>query len=466
MLEQAAGSNMAGEASEVPRTRTGSEHLISPDLRLRAPVFVRGEGLELIGEDGRRYLDAASGVGVTCLGYSVPEVAEAIRAQADTLQYLHALRFEAPPVRELAERVAALTPRSLGCVFFASGGSEAAESSFKFARQYWLERGQPERWRIIGRWPSFHGNTLATLSAGWHATRRKRHAPLLLPFSHVEMPNTYRGCGHCRQGGSCSLACADELERAVLKLGPETVAAFIAEPVVAAAAGAMGPPADYFTRIREICDRHEILLIADEVVTGFGRLGRWFGSQRLGIEPDIVVFAKGISAGFAPLGGFAAHTSLVDAMAAGSGRFEHNFTFAGHPVAAAAGLAVLRIIERDKLVEHVAALEGAFFDHLKAHVGGLPIVGDVRGMGFLAGVELVADRATKAPFAPGAAAAYRAASLGLEEGVVVYPGSGGVDGEAGDYLLLMPPFVAGEQDLERMCRRLGRALERLGRDLL
>jgi adenosylmethionine-8-amino-7-oxononanoate aminotransferase len=458
---------MQGEASgNLPATKATSDHLIGPDLRVRPPVFVRGEGLELIGADGRRYLDAASGVGVTCLGYTAPEVAEAIRAQGDTLQYLHALRFEAPPVRELADLVSAITPDSLDRVFFASGGSEAVESSFKFARQYWLERGQPERWRIIGRWPSFHGNTLATLSAGWHAERRKRHGPLLLPFSHVEMPNTYRGCAHCRHAGRCSLACADELERTVLKLGPGTVAAFIAEPVVAAAAGAMTPPDDYFSRIRQICDRYEILLIADEVVTGFGRLGRWFGSQRLGMDPDIIVFAKGISAGFAPLGGFAARASLVDAMTNGSGRFEHNFTFAGHPVAAAAGIAVLRIIDQEKLVERVAALEGAFFDHLKAHVGGLPIVGDVRGMGFLAGVELVADRATKSPFAPQAGVANRAAGLGLEEGVIVYPGAGGVDGEAGDYLLLMPPFIAAEPDLERMCRRLGRALERLGRDLL
>jgi adenosylmethionine-8-amino-7-oxononanoate aminotransferase len=443
-----------------------TSRVISPDLRQRVPVFVRGEGVELIGADGRRYLDAASGVGVTCLGYSVPEVAEAIRAQADTLQYLHAMRFEAPPVRELAERIAAVAPDGLSRVFFASGGSEAAESSFKFVRQYWLERGQPDRWRIVGRWPSFHGNTLAALSAGWHAARRKRHAPLLLPFAHIEMPDSYRGCGHCRATGRCSLACADELERTVLRLGPETVAAFIAEPVVGAAAGAMTPPGGYFARIREICDRYDILLIADEVITGFGRLGCWFGSQRLGIDPDVIMFAKGISGGFVPLGGFAARSSLVDAMTAGSGRFEHNFTFAGHPVAAAAGLAVLRIIERDKLVERVAELEGVLFGELRARVGSLPVVGDVRGMGFLAGVELVADQATKATFAAGTGAAQRAASLALDEGVIVYPGSGGVDGEAGDHLLVMPPFVASEADLEQMCARLGRALERLGGELL
>lgn len=446
--------------------RAGSDHLISPNLRVRCPVFVRAEGVELIDPRGRRYLDAAAGVGVTCLGYGVPEVVEAMRAQAETLPYLHALRFEAPPVRELADLVSAVTPGDLDQVFFTSGGSEAIESAIKFARQYWLERGEAERWQIIGRRPSFHGNTLATLAAGWHAARRKRNGPLLLPFHHVETPNVYRGCGHCGRPGSCSLACADELERTIVRLGPQTVAAFIAEPVVGAAAGALVPPPGYFQRIRQICDRYEVLLIADEVMTGFGRLGRWFGVDRLDVRPDILVFAKAISAGYAPLGGFAARRGLVDAFMPGSGRFEHNFTFAGHPVAAAVGLAVLRIIQRDRLVERVAALEGTFFDHLRAHVGGLPIVGDIRGMGFLAGVELVADRSARTPFAPSSGVADRAAGFGLDEGVVIYPASGGVDGEAGDYVLLMPPYVTTEPDLRHMCQRVGRALERLGRAVL
>jgi adenosylmethionine-8-amino-7-oxononanoate aminotransferase len=379
---------------------------------------------------------------------------------------LHALRFEAPPTRELSDLVAKVTPGDLDKVFFVSGGSEANESAFKFARQYWLERGEPERWRIVGRWPSFHGNTLATLSAGWHVARRKRNAPLLLGFPHVETPNCYRGCGHCRESGGCSLACARELERTLIEVGPETVAAFIAEPVVGAAAGALVPPPDYFRTIREICDRYGILFIADEVITGFGRLGAWFGAEHFDVQPDILVFAKGIAAGYAPLGGFAARSSLIEAFLEGSGRFEHNFTYAGHPISVAVGAAVVKILQRDRLVERVAHLERPFFEGLRGHLGSLAIVGDIRGMGFLAGIELVADRPSKLPFPPRAGIAARAASYCLEEGVVVYPCSGGIDGESGDYLLLMPPFVTSEYDLDQMAERTGRALARLGSELL
>ena len=443
----------------------GRDHLLRPDLGAKTPVFVRGEGVELIDDDDRRYLDAASGVGVTCLGYGVTEVVEAMRAQAQQLAYLHALRFEAPPTRVLADMVAQLTPGDLDHAFFVSGGSEANESAFKFVRQYFLERGEPERWRIIGRWPSFHGNTLATLAAGWHVTRRKRNGPLLLPFPHVETPNCYRGCGHCRPGGACTLACAHELERTLIEVGPETVAAFIAEPVVGAAAGGLVPPPEYFTTVREICDRYGVLLIADEVITGFGRLGRWFGVEHFAVQPDVLVFAKGIAAGYAPLGGFAVREPLLEPFLAGSGRFEHNFTYAGHPVATAVGVAVLKILKRERLVERVAGLESHFFGALRAELVDLPLVGDVRGMGFLAGVELVSDRATKKPFPAKASMATRAASLCMEEGVIVYPCSGGVDGESGDYLLLMPPYVTTEEDLQQMASRTARALHRLGREI-
>jgi len=442
-----------------------SNHLIKPDLFVDTPVFVRGEGVELIDDKGRRYLDAAAGVGVTCLGYGVTEVVTAMHAQAEQLPYLHALRFEAPPTRELADLVAQVTPGDLDQVFFVSGGSEANESAFKFARQYYLERGEPERWRIVGRWPSFHGNTLATLSAGWHVARRKRNAPLLLAFPHVETPNQYRGCGHCRPSGECTLACARALERTLLEVGPETVAAFIAEPVVGAAAGGLVPPPDYFRTVREICDRYGILLIADEVITGFGRLGAWFGVQHFDVLPDILVFAKGIAAGYAPLGGFAVRRGLLEVFRQGSGRFEHNFTYAGHPISVAVGAAVVKILRRDRLVERVARLESHLFDALQASLKGISIVGDIRGLGFLAGIELVADRATKLPFAPKAAISGRASSYCLDEGVVVYPCAGGVDGDSGDYLLLMPPFVTAEDDLVRMAEKTGSALAKLAREL-
>jgi hypothetical protein len=451
-----------------------SEHLIGPDLRTQAPVFVRGEGVELIDGDGRRYLDAASGVGVTCIGYSAGEVVDAMREQAATLPYLHAMRFEARPAQQLADLVASVLPGDLGQVFFASGGSEANESAIKFVRQYWVERGQPERWKVIGRRPSFHGNTLATLSVGWHAGRRQRHAPLLLPMPHIGTPNSYRGCEHCRpaeehgraaEASRCTLACAAELEDAIQQAGPETVAAFIAEPVVAAAGGVLVPPPGYFQAIREICDRYEVLFVADEVFTGFGRLGTWFGMERFGVLPDIMVFAKGITAGYAPLGGFAVRTALVEPFRQGSGRFEHNFTYAAHPVAAAVGIAVIGILQRDRLVERVAAAEPMFARLLRDQLSELPVVGDVRSIGLLGGVELVADTGTKQPFPAAAGIAARATRLALDEGVIVYPCSGGVDGEAGDYLILAPPFVSSDDDLEQMVERTGRALRRLGQEL-
>ncbi len=440
-------------------------HLLKAELSGPPRAFVRGEGVELVDEDGRRYLDAAAGVGVASLGYGVSEVADAMRDQAERIPYVHALRFESLPARELAGLVSSVMPGDLDRVFFVSGGSEANESAFKFARQYWLERGEPERWRVIGRWPSFHGNSLATLAAGWHAIRRKRHAPLLLPFPHVEAPNRYRGCGHCARAGSCTLECAEELERRILEVGPESVAAFVVEPVVGAAAGALTPPDGYFQVVRDICDRYGVLLVADEVITGFGRLGRWFGVERFDVQPDLLVFAKGVSGGYAPLGGFAVRAELLEPFVEGSGRFEHNFTYAGHPVACAAGAAVLKILIRERLVERVAALETPFFDALRDVLGDVDLVGDVRGCGLLAGVELVSNRATKAPFPARAGTASTAARYAMEEGVVVYPCNGGVDGEKGDYLLLMPPFVSTTEELTEMTARLGRALRRLSDDL-
>ena len=452
--------------AEATRLERGPDHLIRPALAAKAPVFVRGEGVELIDDVGRRYLDAASGVGVTCLGYGVAEVVEAMRAQAEQLCYLHVLRFEAPPTRELSDLVAAVTPCDLDHVFFVSGGSEANESAFKFALAV-LARARRAGTLAdrgpVAELPRQHaGNAFRRMAR--RPPEAKCTAPAWVPT--IETPNCYRGCGHCRTMGGCTLACARELERTLIEVGPQTVAAFIAEPVVGAAAGALVPPPDYFPAIREICDRYGILFIADEVITGFGRLGTWFGVQHFDVQPDILVFAKGIAAGYAPLGGFAARSSLIGSFLEGSGRFEHNFTYAGHPIAVAVGAAVVKILQRDRLVERVARLERHFFEALRSHLGGLAIVGDIRGMGFLAGLELVADRHSKLPFPPQAEISARAASYCLEEGVIVYPCAGGVDGELGDYLLIMPPFVTSEDELDQMAERTGRALARLGRELL
>jgi adenosylmethionine-8-amino-7-oxononanoate aminotransferase len=439
----------------------GAEHLLRPDVGVASPVFVAGEGVDLITDTGARVLDAVSGVGVTCLGYDQPRIAEAMAAQAHELPYVHALRFETPVQQELADRVAALAPGGLDRCFFVSGGSEATESAIKFARQYWLERGRPGKWRIVGRRPSFHGNTLASLSAGWHRDRRARHQPLLLDFLHIDAPNGYRGCSICR-GAGCTADCARALEH-LLARERDSVAAFIAEPLVGAAGGAIVPPPGYFEAIREICDRHDVLLIADEVITGFGRTGRWFGIEHEGVEPDLLLFAKGVSAGFAPLGGFVVQERLVEAFRDASGRFEHNFTMAGHPVACAAGVAAIDALVELDAPALVARHECALFAALEP-LRESPLVGDVRGRGFLVGVELVMDRRTKQPFPPAAGVAARLGALALDAGVLIYPCAAGDDG-LGDHFLLMPAFVTPPDRFGEIAGAITQALERLERGL-
>ena len=441
--------------------RATGHRLMMPDLvRGPAATFVEGRGDTLITSDGRAVIDGASGIGVTCLGYDVPGVAERMAEQAARLQFAHAMRFDTPPAQELADRVAGHAPDGLDSVFLVSGGSEAVESAIKFARQYWIERDRPGKWRVIGRWPSFHGSTIATLSAGWHQARRAKHTPLLLDFPHIEAPNLYRGCGHCRRAGHCTLGCADELERVLIREGAETISAFIAEPVAGAAGGAATPEEGYFARIREICDRYQVLLIADEVITGFARTGRWFAIDHWDVVPDMIVFAKGISAGFAPLGGFVARTELVEQCSQGSGRFEHNFTMVGHPVACAAGCAVLEELERIDAPARVARDEQELFAAL-GQLSTAPLVGDVRGKGFLAGIELVADRDAKTPFAPHQAVAERVADAALAEGLLVYPCGGSADG-SGDHLLIMPALNMATARFAEIAELHGRALAAVG----
>jgi adenosylmethionine-8-amino-7-oxononanoate aminotransferase len=444
--------------------RATRPQLVMPDvLDGAAETFVEGHGDTLITSDGRSVIDAVSGIGVTCLGYDVPGVVQRMAEQAARLQFAHALHFDTPPAQELAARVAGHAPDGLDWAFFVSGGSEAMESAIKFARQYWLERDRPGKWRVIGRWPSFHGSTIATLSAGWHQARRSRHKPLLLDFPHIEAPNLYRGCSHCREAGGCTLACADELERALIREGADTISAFIAEPVAGAAGAAATPDDGYFARIRAICDHYEVLFIADEVITGFGRTGRWFAIDHWDVVPDMIVFAKGISAGFVPLGGFVAKTELMRAFARGSGRFEHNFTMVGHPVACATGCAVLDELERIDAPARVQRDEPALFAAL-GQLLAAPLVGDVRGKGFLAGIELVSEPASKTPFEPHQAVAARVADAALAEGLLVYPCGGSADG-SGDHLLIMPALNMATSRFTEIAELLGRALAAVGSEL-
>jgi adenosylmethionine-8-amino-7-oxononanoate aminotransferase len=414
-----------------------NSHLLTANLASDNPVAVRGHGVYLEFADGRTVLDGIAGVGVACLGYTCPEVVQAMTAQAERLPYAHALRFDTEPLLELSAAVANVLPDAIQHCYFVSGGSEAVESAVKYARQYWLERARAGKWKAVGLWPSFHGNTILGQSIGWHRVRRSRHLPLLTEFPHVEAPDQGHGCGHCHARDSCDLSCADELERALIREDPETVACFVAEPIGGAATGAQVPHPDYFRRVREICDAYDVLLVANEVLTGFG---------------------KGIGGGFAPLAGIGVGEHTIAAFRSGSGRFEHNFTYAGHAVACAAGLAVLSELRSRRLVERVAALEPRLFTAL-AEVKDSPLVTDVRGRGFLAAVEL-ASRAAQPPAEPGMTLAQLVSKAALNEGLLVYPCAPSLPGR-GSHLLLAPAFVMTENLLDELGRRLRRALDRV-----
>ena len=441
---------------------TGTSHLLTANVAAANPVAVRGSGVFLEFSDGRTIIDAIAGVGVSCLGYTCAAVVESMCRQAEQLPFAHALRFDTPVLRELAAQVAEVLPPSIDHCYFVSGGSEAVETAIKYVRQYWLEKSRPGKWKVIGRWPSFHGNTIFGQSAGWHHARRARHLPLLVDLPHIESPDLANGCGHCTGRDSCTLGCAEELERALIREDPETVACFIAEPVGGSATGAHVPHQGYFAAVRDICDRYEILLVADEVFTGFGRTGTWFAMEHWGVEPDVVIFGKGLGGGFASLAGIGVSRKTVAAFRRGSGRFEHNFTYAGHAVACAAGLAVLDQLRNRQLVQRVAALEQPLFTALDL-VAASALVGDVRGKGFLVGVELTASAEEQAE-GPGRLAD-QVSRMALEEGLLVYPCVARLPG-VGSHLLLAPAFVMEAELFGEVAARLRRALDRVEASLV
>jgi adenosylmethionine-8-amino-7-oxononanoate aminotransferase len=427
------------------------------------PVLDRADGVRVWDRDGRAYLDAIAGIAVANIGYGRDEVVDAMAAQAARLPYAVGNIFDNEPALRLADRIATLTPGDLDFVHFTSGGSEAVEVALKLARQYHLLNGEPDRSVFVSRWTSYHGATIGGLTVGGSRLRRRAYEPLLPETPHIRAPYCYR-CPWPEAHPACAVPAADELEAAIVAAGPGRVAAFIAEPIVASVGGAIRPPDAYWPRIREICDRHGVLLIVDEVVTGFGRTGRRFAVDHWGVVPDLLVMGKGLSGGYAPLGAVAVRAGIREAFAAAGSAFEHIFTFGGNPVATAAGLAVLDIWEREGLTERVSALESRFraaLDRLREH----PFVGDVRVSGFMAGIELVADRATLAPFPPEVHVGARVREAGLRNGIVTYPGSGMADGWRGDVISLYPPLTFGEGDISEMSERLEATFVEVGREI-
>jgi adenosylmethionine-8-amino-7-oxononanoate aminotransferase len=438
-----------------------AQSLFPRNFRKTYPQAVRGEGCFIITADGRRYLDGAGGAAVVTIGHGVESVARAMAEQAGRLAYVHSSQFESAPAAELARRLLALAPKSFrnGRVYLTSGGSEATETAIKLCRQYFLERGETKRIRIVSRRQSYHGTTLGALAVSGNLARREPFAPLLNEWGHI--PPCY--CYRCPMGlhyPECNVDCADELDRLLRRENPETVAAFIVEPLSGATLGAVPPPNGYLERIASICREHRILLIVDEVMTGMGRTGKTFAVDHWSVEPDVILVGKGVASGYAPLGGLLVNQRIVETIERGSGIFLHGFTYGGHPVAAAAGVAVLDYIAQNNLFERVESAGRELRAALEP-LAQLSVVGDIRGMGLLQGIEIVRDRATREPFPPEAHISNRIAEDAMESGVITYPMQGSVDGRRGDHILLAPPFTISSQQIQMIACALSKALGEL-----
>ena len=423
------------------------------------PLAVRGEGVYLYDAAGKRYLDGSSGAAVSCLGHSDPQVIAAIKAQLERLPYAHTSFFTTEPMEALADELIARAPAGMERVYFVSGGSEAMEAALKLARQYFVERGETQRRFVIGRRQSYHGNTLGALAVGGNTWRRRQFAPLLIETTHVSPCYEYRerAPGETAEGYARRLA--DELEAEIQRLGPENVIAFVAEPVVGATLGAVPPVPDYFRLVREVCDRHGVLLVLDEVMCGMGRTGTLYACEQEGIVPDLVCIAKGLGAGYQPIGATLVQGRIHDTIRAGSGFFQHGHTYIGHAVACAAALAVQRAFVERGLVERVRAMAPGLEARLRERLGGHPHVGDIRGRGFFWGIEFVRDRATKEPFEPALKVNARVKAAALERGLLCYPMGGTIDGARGDHVLIAPPYIVTDAQLDELADKLAAALE-------
>jgi adenosylmethionine-8-amino-7-oxononanoate aminotransferase len=429
------------------------------DTRIEFPVAVRGEGLFLYDSTGKRYLDASGGAAVSCLGHGHPAVREAIKQQVDRLGYAHTGYFTNEPQEALADELIAHAPPGLTRAFFVTGGSEATEAALKLARQYHVECGRPQRTRFISRKFSYHGNTLGALAVSGHTARRATYLPMLQKVTQISPCFAYRGRRAIETEATYGDRVANELEAAILQEGAETIAAFIAEPVVGATLGAVPAVSGYFQRIRQICDRHGVLLILDEVMCGMGRSGTLHACEQEGVAPDLLLLAKGLGAGYQPIGAMLVAEKIYEAIAKGSGAFNHGHTYMGHAVGCAAALAVQEVIRQDDLLSNVQRQGRALQNLLHERFHGHPHIGDIRGRGLLRAIELVEDRATKQPFASGLKLHSRIKQQAMAQGLICYPGGGTADGESGDHVLIAPPFNVAHSQLEQIVLSLGAAVE-------
>ncbi len=427
------------------------------------PTAVRGEGVFVYDADGKSYLDGSGGAAVVSIGHGVPEIRDAMLKQAGMLAFAHGSQFTSAAAIALADRLVALCPPGLARVYFLSGGSEAVETAVKLARQYQVERGIPSKYKVISRWTSYHGNTLGALALSGHTGRRKNYLPLMQHTPHIAPAYCYR-CPFGQTPNDCNLECADDLEQTILYEGPDSVSAFVAEPVVGATAGALVPPPGYFHRIRQICDRYDVLLIVDEVMTGIGRTGKPLGINHWDTVPDMIVCAKGLASGYTPIGCVVTTGTVHDTIKKGSGAFVHGHTYSQNPLSCAIAGAVLDYITRHDLVNRSAVMGVQLLRRLEG-LRNHPIVGDTRGLGLFAGIEFVRDRPSKQPFEAKEKINTRIGKRAFERGLICYPGGGGADGIRGDHILLAPPFIITEDEIDQLVEILDRSIGEVEKEM-
>ncbi|MED5533475.1 MAG: aspartate aminotransferase family protein [Pseudomonadota bacterium] len=433
-------------------------HVFPRHTKNMPPLALSGEGCYLLDASGKRYFDGSGGAAVSCLGHGDPDVIEAVKTQVEKLAFAHTGFFTSEPAEKLADLLIANAPGELDRVLFVSGGSEANEAAIKLARQYFVEKGETNRRFLIARRQSYHGNTLGALAVGGNQWRRKQFSPLLVDVSHISPCFEYADRNPDESTFDYGQRVAQELEDEILRLGTDSVIAFLAEPVVGATAGAVPAVEGYFTRIREICDRYGVLLILDEVMCGMGRTGHLFACEADNVTPDIACIAKGLGAGYQPIGAMLCSSEIYRTIEEGSGFFQHGHTYLGHPVATAAGCAVLEAILSRDLVSRVRTMGERFDKALKDQFSEHAHVGDIRGRGLFRGIELVADKVSKSPFAPEKRLAAGIKKAAFEQGLICYPMSGTRDGVNGDHILLAPPFIIEDDQIDEVVTKLDTAI--------
>ncbi len=433
-------------------------HVFARHSKTTPPQAATGKGVYLYDADGKQYFDGSGGAAVSCLGHGDPDVIAAIQAQVAELAYAHTSFFTSAPAEELADRLVAEAPGTLEKVYFVSGGSEAVEAALKLARQYFVEKGETARRHFIARRQSYHGNTLGALATGGNVWRKQAFAPIMVDTSLISPCYAYRGQQEGESAFEYGQRVANELETELERVGPGTVIAFVAEPVVGATLGAVAPVEGYFRRIREICDKHGILLILDEVMCGMGRTGSLFAHAQEDITADIVTIAKGLGAGYQPIGAMMCTAEIHDTIAGGSGFFQHGHTYIGHPTACAAGNAVLSKLTGG-LVEKCAAMGDKLQAALHSEFGQHPHIGDIRGRGLFLGLEVVEDRGTRKPFDPAKAVNKKLKQTAFANGLLCYPMGGTVDGQNGDHVLLAPPFIMEDEHVDEIVGKLKKTFD-------